>query len=102
MAGPADAGAVVSPDAVEAIGKHGAGERKTGKRSGEEGTSGDGGGEGACGAGVRAGKGGRTGGLCRLLRRRELRECRYASSLSIGVGDQPPGMRPSDKTLGPR
>ena len=53
MAGPADAGAVVSPDAVEAIGKHGAGERKTGKRSGEEGTSGDGGGDGACGAGVR-------------------------------------------------
>ena len=36
MAGPADAGAVVSPDAVEAVGKHGAGERKTGKRSGGE------------------------------------------------------------------
>ena len=75
MAGPADAGAVVSPDAVEAIGKHGAGERKTGKRSGEEGTTGDGGGEGACGSGVREGIGGRAGGLRRMLRRREPREC---------------------------
>ena len=82
MAGPADAGAVVSPDAVEAVGKPGAWERKTGKRRGGEETTGDEG-ERSCGAEVCEDKERGAGGLRRLLRRRELKECRYASSLSI-------------------
>jgi len=82
MAGPADASAVVSPDAAEAGGRQGAWERKTGKRSREEGTTGDGG-ERFSVAEMLVDKGRGAWGFRRPLRRRERRECKYASSLSI-------------------